>query len=204
MKRYLLFIGIAFPVCASLVWAEPVINEADQYYDIHGSTMKELFSEMHHKGGRTNGVAWCSWKIDWNPEYAQTSQGYIVKKANTKIDITYRYPRWLDKEKAPKELQKQWDDLVQNAIVHEKGHGAIAKEGVREVDQALTMVASHPDIRIFSGRVNAAGSKAVRTCEGKEQAYDKRTNFGRKQYAADQPDARPVSKNNRNNRARSQ
>lgn len=183
-----------FLAAGSVLWAEPKVEEVDEYYEIKGSTMKELFNEMHHKGGRSVGVAWCGWQIDWDPEYAQTPQGYTLKNSNTKIVVTYRYPRWIDRDKASGELRKEWDALVRNAIIHEKGHGTIAKEGAYAVEKALMAVPSHKDIRIFSGRVNAAGSKVVREYTIKEQQYDKRTNYGRRQEAADQPD-RPVSKN---------
>jgi predicted secreted Zn-dependent protease len=156
---------------------------------------------MHHKGGRSVGVAWCGWQIGWDPEYVQTPHGYIIKNSNTKIVVTYRYPRWIDRDNASGDLRKEWDALVQNAMVHEKGHGAIAKEGAYAVEKALMAVPSHKDIRIFSGRVNAAGSKVIRDYKIKEQQYDKRTNYGRRQEAADQPD-RPVSKT-RNSRTQS-
>jgi len=188
MKMRFMFLLAVCSLCGSIACAEPEIQEKDEYYDIQGSTMNQLFGEMHHKGGRSNGVAWCSWQVNWGPEYVLTSEGYVVKKPNTVLVITYRYPRWLDRDKAPDDLRKEWDRLVQNAIVHEKGHGAIAMEAVRAIDKALASVPPNKDIRIYSGRVNAVGSKMLNAYKNKEQEYDKLTNFGRKQELADRLD----------------
>jgi predicted secreted Zn-dependent protease len=188
IKRFLCVAAALVSAGYSIAWAEPEIKEKDEQYDIHGNTMAQLFSEMHHKGGRSNGVAWCSWNIEWDPEYAKTPNGYVVTKPKTKIVITYRYPRWTDQDKAPEKLKKEWDALLQNAMVHEKGHGAIAKEAARAIDDALMTVPPHPDIRIYSGRVSAMGNKVLNAYKNKEQEYDKLTNFGRKQELADKLD----------------
>ena len=76
-----------------LFGAEPEVKEIDTYYDIHGNTLDQLFSEMHHKGGHTFGAAWTDWRVSWMAEREQTPEGFKVTKSNTKLVITYLYPK---------------------------------------------------------------------------------------------------------------
>jgi predicted secreted Zn-dependent protease len=185
MKKYLFYFLFLFLIfgSTSLAESEIPVTESNTYYDIHGNTLEQLMSEMHHKGGRTFGAAWTDWRVYWMADRAQTPQGFVVTKSNTKLTITYLYPRWGDESKAPAELRKKWDAYCKAVIIHEKGHGAIAMEAAREVDKAVMAVKPEKYAQSLEGRVSVAGNKVLKKYIEKEAEYDKVTKFGQKQGA---------------------
>lgn len=164
-------------------YSEPEIQESNVYYNIQGNTLEQLMNEMHHKGGRTVGAAWTDWQIFWDPETAKTEEGYIVTKSNTKLVLKYKYPKWTDEANGPKELRDKWANYCKNVVIHEEGHGAIAKEAAIEVDKAILSLKPEKNIRSLYGRVDAAAMKVINIYRNKGNTYDKDTYFGRKQGA---------------------
>ena len=140
-------------------------------------------SEMHHKSGHTFGAAFTDWRIFWMADRAQAPEGFVVTKSNTKLTITYRYPRWVDEAQAPPELRKKWDTYCKAVIIHEKGHGAIAMEAAREVDKAVMAVKPEKYVQSLDGRVNVAGNKVLKEYRQKQEDYDRVTKFGQTQGA---------------------
>ena len=183
MKKHLFLFLILFLIFGSTSWAEPPVTESNTYYDIHGNTLEQLMNEMHHKSGHTFGAAFTDWRVSWVADRAQTPKGFVVTKSNTKLTITYRYPRWVDEAQAPAELRKKWDTYCKALIIHEKGHGAIAMEAAREVDKAVMAVKPEKYVQSLYGRVNVAGNKVLKEYRKKEEDYDRVTRFGQKQGA---------------------
>ena len=185
MKKYFFSFLILFLISVSIAMAESEIpiTEANTYYDIHGSTLDQLMSEMHHKSGHTFGAAFTDWRVSWMADRVQTPEGFKVTKSNTKLIITYRYPRWTDEAQASAELRKKWAAYCKAVIIHEKGHGAIAMEAAREVDKAVMAVKPEKYVQSLDGRVNVAGNKVLKEYRKKEEDYDRVTKFGQTQGA---------------------
>ncbi len=174
---------ILFFIFSTTSFAEPDITETNTYYDIHGITVEQLRSEMHHKSGHSDGFAFTNWRISWMPDRVQTPQGFVVTKSNTNLIITYRYPRWTDEAQGSPELRQKWATLVKAIVIHEKGHGAIAMEAARAVDQAVIAVKPNKNAHILDGYVKIAGEQVLAVYRKKEVEYDQVSKHGQNQGA---------------------
>jgi predicted secreted Zn-dependent protease len=183
MKKVFFSFLFLFLIYGSPSWAEPEITETTMYYDIHGTTIEQLRSEMHHKSGHSDGLAYTNWTITCRADKVKTSQGYVVAKSNTKLILTYHYPRWTDEAQAPEELRQKWAAFVKALEIHERGHGAIAMEAARAVDQAVMAVKPNKDAHILDGFVKIAGDKTIAVFRKKEIEYDQSTKYGQNQGA---------------------
>lgn len=82
-----------------------------KYYNITGSTAKELKKNMKLKG--PNGYwAYARWYVNWS--------------GNCQVDVTINYtmPRWQNRTSVPKKLQNSWDKMIANLKIHEEVHGS--------------------------------------------------------------------------------
>jgi len=183
MKKAFFPFLIVFLISVSTSWAEPQITESNTYYEIHGNTLEQLRSEMHHKGGHSFGVAFTDWRVSWMADRVETPQGFVVTNSNTKVIVTYLYPKWVDEAQAPEELRQKWATLMKAIVIHEKGHGAIAIEAARAVDQAVMAVKPNKSAHVLDGYVKIAGERVLPIYRKKEVEYDRVTKYGQTQGA---------------------
>jgi predicted secreted Zn-dependent protease len=181
-KRFFSFL-ILFFIFSTTSFAEPEITETNTYYDIHGTTVEQLRSEMHHKSRHSDGFAFTNCSVSWKADRVETPQGFVVIKSNTKLILTYCYPRWTEEAQAPAELRQKWDAFAKAEIIHEKGHGAIAMEAARAVDQAVMAVKPNKSAHVLDGYVKIAAEQVLAVYRKKEVEYDQVTKYGQNQGA---------------------
>ena len=97
--------------CTAADAGNPGFKTSWKYYNVTGSTAKELKRNMKQKG--PNGYwAYARWYINWS--------------GNCQVDATIHYtmPRWQNKTSAPKSLQDSWDKMIAILKTHEEVHGS--------------------------------------------------------------------------------
>ena len=87
-----------------------------EYYEIEGSTVKELIAEMKSKSKVDGGYfakAYCSWKTD-------------CKKFTSSCIV--RLPKWKKPKDAKPKTVEAWDKFYSSLITHEEGHVEVFKK----------------------------------------------------------------------------
>ena len=141
-----------FAMIGSVVEAKPSVKTKTVYYDVYASTSRQLKSQMRLHGPKG---FWglTSWYIRWTAD------------CKVSLRVTYTMPKWVNKELAPKGLQRHWDAMMERLWLHERGHGRYANLAAREI----VKVGCRDARRI------------LRKLRRQNKAYDRRTKHGRTQ-----------------------
>lgn len=158
--------------------AEFIIEEATQYFDVGGDIPSEILAEISaRRGGNIVALT----KTNHEVRYSVESIGDRCKVIDTVINtqIIYLVPRWTEYQTARPEMKKAWDRFFRAIIVHENGHGDLAKAASRDLSRSIGQAKGHCSAikTLVAGRQNIVVSRY----DLRNQAYDKRTMHGQKQ-----------------------
>ena len=138
--RALAFTAAAFT--AALVWG-PAAAHADwkpvervEHYRVSGRSGIELYRSIGENGpliGVGRAVAYTDFKLLWSRDYRPQPDGSCtLASARPSLTITYRLP------KAPADLpavtKRAWQSFVDGITAHEKIHGDIIVDMVRQIE----------------------------------------------------------------------
>jgi len=150
------------------------------YYDITGSTAKELRSSMDESGPRDSSDgnkpvdAFTDWYISWN------WPGYGTEKCDlSAASVTYRIkvimPRWEAPADASPELVSKWEKYMQALAFHEQEHVHIIADNYLSVKTAIQDATC--------STAEAAAQKALDSLRELNSNYDRETKHGETQGA---------------------
>ncbi len=116
-------------------------NVTLKYYQIGGTSLKQIDSEIRKKGPRINGVqhAVAVSNIKMTPDIALTSspKGCIVTRARIKVHTIITLPRWENRSGADQKLAQAWDNLDRYTRLHEAVHVSIAQKYATKLELSL-------------------------------------------------------------------
>jgi len=130
--------------------ARPVVKTVWKYYPITGRTSRQLINQMRRKGPQGY-WAFARWYVRWSGT------------CRTSVRITYTFPRWVDKNRAPASLRKAWDRMIRNLKRHERGHGQHGINAAREIEKS---------------RCRFDPKRITRKWAAQDKIYDRRTRHG--------------------------
>jgi len=170
------------------VFSKPKIYTTTKYYNIKGNTAKELRKEIDSKGQRYPGgkkryPAFTKWHTKWEFKYGSKNSKCYISQVTVTLTINYTYPKWINKNKASKELQKKWDTYIKNLITHEKGHAKIAQNAAAEVEKAILNTPMVNKCEDLGNNANKIGKNVIKKWTDIEIKYDKDTKHGLTQGA---------------------
>ncbi|MEM9547931.1 MAG: DUF922 domain-containing protein [Bacteroidota bacterium] len=155
------------------------LNDADvHFYDIHGSSARELRDQMNTNGpvfdgNRFDAVARWNFSWDWpgkgNPNECQLDQASIT------LNSSVTFPRWIPDRNASKTLVREWSSYLQSLILHEAGHVDHARLNKRNVVNAIrnaTCETAENEIQVELNKIRTLDIE-----------YDRRTRHGATQGA---------------------
>ncbi|MFT4716496.1 MAG: putative secreted Zn-dependent protease [Paracoccaceae bacterium] len=138
--------------------AEPEIKVVINYYDVSGTSGRELKYQMK-KLGPKGFWAYARWNVRWSSD------------CDLSVLITYTYPRLKNPSEVPTGVQINWQLMMEKLVLHEEGHGQHGINAATEIEQA-----------------GCKGSvKIVKRWAAQDKSYDAETRHGRTQgiYLAD-------------------
>lgn len=132
--------------------SEPSVRVIKKYYNVQGVTSKQLIAEMKRKGPK-GFWAYAKWWVSW--------------RGNCRISlkVTYTFPRWVNKDQAPKHLRTSWNQMIKQLWKHERGHGRHGVNAAHEIEKSRC---SDP-------------KKIITKWAAQDKSYDLRTRHGRTQ-----------------------
>ncbi len=163
-------------------------QEKVKYYEVRGTTLDELRQDVFTRGpfDRNKGhrfAGWAEWRIQWWFDSREVPQGCAVDNAVTETHIEYTLPRWVDEAAAEPELRDSWRRFVDALMLHEEGHGRLARELAERIEFAINSLPPEPTCEELARKVNELANHLIREDETQE-AYDRETGHGETQGAA--------------------
>lgn len=162
--------------------AEFRIETTHAYYDIAGTSVRELKDLMYAKGREELGCKKCfartKWNVDWRYKYKKRNGVCRVTQAKVTARIIYTLPRWINKERAAPELRQEWGRMIKVLTAHEENHGSHAIHAAREVERTFLKLAAER-CRDLKKLLSETGKRIISEGNAKDDAYDDRTDHGR-------------------------
>ena len=132
-RALLMAVLAATPAFAQGGW-KPV--ERIEHYRISGRSGIELYRSIGEKGpviGIGRAVAYTDFKLLWSRDYRPQADGSCkLVTARPSLTITYRLPKAPDD--LPEPTRRAWRDFIDGIAAHEKVHGDIIVDMVRQIE----------------------------------------------------------------------
>ncbi len=160
----------------------PIVTEKYEYYEVNGVCEKDLQCQMKQKG-----IAWndgkkynstTSWYVKWDYGYNTAPQACSADSFKVIIEITFRYPKWVNTAGAPQPLVDKWNSYMQNLVLHENGHRDMAVEAATELVQAVAELPPAPDCAALDRELRSLSRTRMKKLNNDEKEYDTATNHG--------------------------
>ena len=130
-------------LAASLVSLPPVAKadwkavEKVEPYSIAGTSGAELYASIGERGpkvGVGRAVAYTNFKLTWSRKYEPRGETCVLASARPKLVITYALPE--PSGQLPAAVRKSWDTFISGVRSHEKVHGDMIVQMVKEIETA--------------------------------------------------------------------
>lgn len=169
------------PITATQSMGEVSIEHAQIiYYDVTGSTARELRASMDEVGPRDSSDgnkpvdAFMDWYISWNWPGYRTDK-CDLSAASVTYSIKVMMPHWEAPADASPELASQWSKYMQALALHEQGHVNIIVNNYLDVKTAIQ------DATCLTAE--AAAQKVLDSLRELNSSYDSETKHGETQGA---------------------
>ncbi len=132
--RFCLLATCLAPVAAQAGW-EAV--ETVQSYSIKGRSGAELYASIGERGpkiGIARAVAVTNFKLTWTRNYEPQGGACVLVSARPKLTITYTLPK--PSGQLPAAVGQNWETFIAGVRSHEKVHGDIIEQMVRDIETA--------------------------------------------------------------------
>jgi predicted secreted Zn-dependent protease len=165
----------------------PRVIEKNEYYEIRGSSEKDLRNQMCQKGctwedGKTYDSV-TSWYWTWNYGTDHAAQTCSVDDFSVTLEITSRFPKWVRINEAPQPLVDKWDGYIKNLTLHEQGHRDRVVDAAAEFRSAVSRLPRALSCSERDQQVRALSSEIMAQLNAAQQEYDADTSHGATQGA---------------------
>jgi predicted secreted Zn-dependent protease len=139
LRLRVLISGVAagFAMAAGVHAAEWKAVEREAPYTIQGTTGPELYASIGERGPEVAGlmrtIAHTTFKLTWTRDYQPRNGGCVLASARPKLVITYTLPKPASRLKGT--VRSNWDSFIAGVRDHERVHGEMIKEMVREIER---------------------------------------------------------------------
>lgn len=170
------------PSSLVVVSSGPVVEERTDYYDVSGSSDRELHLAMGTLGpkgaeGVAPGVssnAMTSWTVSWSwkPDYSYEQGRCAIKSVSTSVQIHTIMPRWAGRV-AGSELAGRWDRRTSKLAAHERRHaehGILAAKAIQDRVAALEPARTCRDL---NDSVNSMSQGIIAKYREEDREYDR-------------------------------
>jgi predicted secreted Zn-dependent protease len=170
--------------------AEVIVREHTKYYPVHGTTGIELSKSMLAGAGEHiklhHVVAATEADYEFNEADIVVENGRcVVKEIRVQVNLVYLFPQWQPESRASPYLRAIWNQFYAELVRHEMQHGNIAKQGARELEQALKNISGNVALGCNDFGTFAAVrlESLARRIELRQLAFDRRENFSTSKIA---------------------
>ena len=165
----------------------PAVTEKFEYYEVCGCDEEALHCDLRKKcvrwddGHKYDSLT--SWDVKWDHEYDRTSKTCTVNSFRPIVEITFRYPKWIMADNAPKPLVEKWDRYIRNLITHENGHRDRVLEAAADLSRAVDQLPPSPSCDDLDRNVRELFRARMKLMKEDQRVYDETTKHGATQGA---------------------
>ena len=167
------------------------IVETTRTYEFYGaraeaagtSLRQRLLVSSDFEGREKRFTGQTDWHIEWRACFEQRASHCRISGVTSTVNVTYTLPRWVDREAAPQPLRERWDRYLSSLTEHEKGHGEIAFEVARLIEQALVGRTSQEGCDPLNTKSSRIVDDVMVRGERLQRDYDRATAHGSNQGA---------------------
>jgi predicted secreted Zn-dependent protease len=169
------------------VFAEPAVTERFNYYDVSGSTVQEVRTDLNRKrpsdqtGSRYDAIT--LWHIAWNYSYEPMGQRCEILKVSTRVEVAITFPRLKNTAATPAEVVQAFARYTDKLLLHEKGHAQNAIDTAAKIEREIRNMPSRPSCPELKEEANSLARSVVKKANQWDIDYDLRTQHGRTQGA---------------------
>lgn len=153
MRLRMVAVGLAagFLTVSPPLAAEWKAVEREQPYIIQGTTGPDLYASIGERGPEVGGlmrsIAHTTFKLTWTRDYQPRNGGCVLASAKPKLTITYTLPKPASRLSGA--VRANWETFIAGVRDHEKVHGRMIQDMVREIERISVGLAveSDPDCR---------------------------------------------------------
>lgn len=150
-------------------------------YPVRGYSLGDLYATMRQaapKDGEGKPV-WghTQWRMRWKFKYDATS-GCRIGSFTIAVSARMRMPEWLDRGKAPPELQGKWDSFYRALRTHEDGHRDNGIRAGNDLARRLRGMEAYRDCDALNAAIANMGRRITGEYQLVDEAYDRSTGHG--------------------------
>jgi len=146
------------------------------YYQVGGTTLRQIDQEIKNKGPKVNGsdhaVAVANISMTPDISFQPTAGGCMIKRARIKVRATVVLPQWKNRKYADKELAQTWDNLDRYTRLHEAVHVSIAEKHARQIENRLIALKSNKSCEATGEIVKRIIADAMKRHEREQKSFD--------------------------------
>jgi predicted secreted Zn-dependent protease len=190
-KHKLLFAVIIFILAAlalsGAAYAEPHVKIKYNYYEIQGTTAKELRQEMNLSGPLDKGEkrydAETKWHVRWQYWFGKNRYECWINRVTTEVEVIFTFPKWKRSKKISGDLEQQWLNYMKALQEHENGHKEFGINAAKEIEGRLMSLRPLRSCNALENMANSIANQIIDKYIKIQIEYDRRTDHGRTQGA---------------------
>jgi predicted secreted Zn-dependent protease len=160
----------------------PNVSIKTNYYDIQGSTAKQLRSQLNQLGAVDPKTgkrfdARVNWQVSWQYRYRPVSNQCQITQATVNVQVIYTMPRWNPSANASIDLKNRWNRYITALRQHEDGHKNHGVKAGQEILKTLNNLTTDSCQRI-GDIANQKGDAIIKQYNLKDIEYDHLTQHG--------------------------
>jgi predicted secreted Zn-dependent protease len=121
--------------------------ETVRTYAVTGMSGPELYASIGERGPKDAGgrraIAHTNFKLTWTRTYEVQHDSCVLTSARPKLTITYVLPK--PAKRLPAALEANWDRFAAGVAAHERVHGDMIRDLVREIESATAGLSAPAD-----------------------------------------------------------
>jgi predicted secreted Zn-dependent protease len=165
----------------------PRVREAVEYYEITGSSEKDLQEGIRRKGiPLRDGKVYDSvtrWEIQWDYGHDRSAEACSVEAFRVTVEVTTRYPAWIGTDSAPPALAAKWQIYQQSLLLHESIHRDMVVEAAEDLSRSVENLPPVATCDALDRTVQALSRERIGRLREDSAAYDRDTGHGLTQGA---------------------
>ena len=150
-------------------------------YPVQGFSIGELGATMRQWSPRDEAgrPVWgqTQWRMNWKFKH-DVASGCRIGSFTITVSARMKMPDWLDRAKAPPELQGKWDSFYRALRIHEDGHRDNGIRAANDLARRLRGMEANRDCEALNGAIANTGRRITGEYQLVDEAYDRSTGHG--------------------------
>lgn len=188
MLRVSWVLATGLVVLAAPSAAEPLVRMSTSYYYIEGGSALILTEQIKRKGpvgiDGNRHVSRTKWNVQWKFRHNVRDDKCQIDEATVAVGINATRPRWRGEKTGPASLKRRWELMIEAVERGEEHHKRQATLAGNEILTALETLPPARNCQVLIETANRMANKILGKYQAASEAYDIRTEHGRKDGAS--------------------